>query len=63
MILAGGNDQIALMEEIRRYFKNEVEIILVDMSEKVPAFPAGTFFAMALQVCNNQRLFVNLSVL
>jgi phosphoribosylamine-glycine ligase len=44
MILAGGNDQIALMEEIRRYFKNEVEIILVDMSEKVRAIPYADKF-------------------
>lgn len=44
MILAGGNDQIALMEEIRRYFKNDVEIILVDMSEKVRAIPYADKF-------------------
>ena len=37
MILAGGNDQIALIEELRRYFKGDVEIILVDMSDKVRA--------------------------
>lgn len=37
MVLAGGNDQIALIEELRRYFKGEVEIILVDMSDKVRA--------------------------
>jgi phosphoribosylamine-glycine ligase len=37
MILAGGNDQIALIEELRRYFKSDVEIILVDMSDKVRA--------------------------
>ena len=37
MILAGGNDQIALIEELRRYFNGDVEIILVDMSDKVRA--------------------------
>lgn len=37
MILAGGNDQCALIEELRRFFKNDVEIILADMSDKVKA--------------------------
>lgn len=37
MILAGGNDQCALIEELRRYFNGEVEIILADMSDKVKA--------------------------
>ncbi len=37
MILAGGNDQCALIEELRRYFNGNVEIILVDMSDKVKA--------------------------
>lgn len=37
MVLAGGNDQCALIEELRRYFNKEVEIILVDMSDKVKA--------------------------
>lgn len=37
MILAGGNDQIALIEELRRYFNNAVEIILVDQSTNVRA--------------------------
>lgn len=37
MILAGGNDQIALIEEIRRYFNNNVYIILVDQSNSVRA--------------------------
>ena len=32
MILAGGNDQIALIQELRRYWKNNVEIILIDQS-------------------------------
>lgn len=37
MVLAGGNDQCALIEELRRYFNGEVEIILADMSDKVKA--------------------------
>ncbi len=37
MILAGGNDQCALIEELRRYFKNDVEIIVLDMNDKVKA--------------------------
>ena len=44
MILAGGNDQIALIEELRRYFKGDVEIILVDMSDKVRAIPFADKF-------------------
>ncbi len=44
MILAGGNDQIALIEELRRYFNGEVEIILVDMSDKVRAIPFADKF-------------------
>ena len=44
MILAGGNDQIALIEELRRYFKGNVEIILVDMSDKVRAIPYADKF-------------------
>lgn len=44
MILAGGNDQIALIEELRRYFKGDVEIILVDMSDNVRAIPFADKF-------------------
>ena len=44
MILAGGNDQIALIEELRRYFNGDVEIILVDMSDKVRAIPYADKF-------------------
>lgn len=44
MILAGGNDQIALMEELRRYFNGDVEIILLDMSDKVRAIPYADKF-------------------
>jgi len=44
MILAGGNDQIALIEELRRYFKGDVEIVLIDMSDKVRAIPFADKF-------------------
>lgn len=44
MILAGGNDQIALMEEMRRRFHGEVEIILVDMSDSARAIPFADKF-------------------
>lgn len=44
MILAGGNDQAALMEELRRYFNGDVEIFLVDMSDKVRAIPYADRF-------------------
>ena len=44
MILAGGNDQIALIEEIRRFFSGDVKIILVDMSDKVRAIPFADKF-------------------
>lgn len=37
MVLAGGNDQCALIEELRRYFNGDVEIILVDMNDKAKA--------------------------
>ena len=37
MVLAGGNDQCALIEELRRYFNRDVEIILIDMNDKVKA--------------------------
>ena len=37
MVLAGGNDQCALIEELRRYFNGDVEILLADMSDKVKA--------------------------
>lgn len=37
MVLAGGNDQCALIEELRRYFKGDVEVILADISDKVKA--------------------------
>lgn len=44
MILAGGNDQCALIEELRRHFNGEVEIVLVDMSDKVKAIPYADKF-------------------
>ena len=44
MILAGGNDQIALIEELRRYFDGDVEILLVDMSQNVRAIPFADRF-------------------
>lgn len=44
MILAGGNDQIALILELRRYFKGDDEIILVDMSDKARAIPFADKF-------------------
>ena len=44
MILAGGNDQAALMEELRRYFKGDVELILLDMVRNVKAFPYADRF-------------------
>lgn len=37
MVLAGGNDQIALIQELKRYFNNKVEIILIDQSANVRA--------------------------
>lgn len=55
MILAGGNDQIALIEELRRYFKGEVEIILVDMSDKVRAIPFADKF---LQISTMDKIAV-----
>ena len=44
MILAGGNDQAALMEELRRYFRGDVELILLDTTENVKAFPYADRF-------------------
>lgn len=44
MILAGGNDQAALMEELRRYFHGDVELILLDMVENVKARPYADRF-------------------
>ena len=55
MILAGGNDQIALIEELRRYFNNDVEILLVDMSDKVKAIPYADRF---LQISTMDKVAV-----
>lgn len=44
MILAGGNDQCALINELRRYHNGNVEILLVDMSDKVKAIPYADKF-------------------
>lgn len=52
MILAGGNDQCALIEELRRYFKGKVEIILIDMNDKVKAI---TYADKFLQVSTMDR--------
>ncbi len=38
MILAGGNDQAALMEELRRYFHGEVELILLDTTKMLKRY-------------------------
>lgn len=37
LILAGGSDQIALIEQLREYFLGQVEIILIDQSANVRA--------------------------
>ena len=55
MILAGGNDQIALIEELRCYFKGDVEIVLVDMSDKVRAIPYADKF---LQISTMDKVAV-----
>lgn len=55
MVLAGGNDQCALIEELRRYFNDEVEIILADMSDKVKAIAYADKF---VQVSTMDRLAV-----
>lgn len=52
MILAGGNDQAALMEELRRFYHGEVELILLDMVRNVKAFPYADRF---LQISTMDR--------
>lgn len=44
MILAGGNDQIALIQELRRQQKNRVYIILIDMNPNAKAVPFADEF-------------------
>ena len=48
MILAGGNDQAALIQELRKFFKGDVHIILIDMSTNVRAIKyADTFLPIS----------------
>lgn len=51
-ILAGGNDQAALMEELRRFFNGNVELILLDMAKNVKALPYADRF---LQISTMDR--------
>ena len=44
IILAGGNDQAALMEELKHYFHGDVELILLDMVKNVKARPYADRF-------------------
>lgn len=44
IILAGGNDQAALMEELKRYYHGNVELILLDMVKNVKALPYADRF-------------------
>ena len=44
MILAGGNDQAALIQELRNYLHNNVEIILLDKEKNVKALPYADKF-------------------
>lgn len=44
MVLAGGNDQAALIQELRRCFGENVEILLLDMNENVIARPFADRF-------------------
>lgn len=52
MILAGGNDQAALMQELRQYFGGDVYLILLDMVKNVKAFPYSNKF---LQISTMDR--------
>lgn len=52
MILAGGNDQAALIEELRRYNHGDVEILLLDMVRNVKALPYADKF---LQISTMDR--------
>ena len=52
MILAGGSDQCALIEELRLYFKGDVKIILVDMNDNVKAVSyADRFLKISTMDC------------
>ena len=44
MVLAGGNDQAALIKELKNHFNGNVEIILLDMSDNVKAKPYADRF-------------------
>lgn len=44
MVLAGGNDQAALIDELRRQLDGHVHIILVDMNPKAKAVPSADLF-------------------
>ncbi|MBR5102510.1 MAG: ATP-grasp domain-containing protein [Muribaculaceae bacterium] len=44
MVLAGGNDQAALIQELKRYFNGDVEVVLLDMLENVKARPFADRF-------------------
>lgn len=52
MILAGGNDQAALIKELKHHFNGDVETILLDMSSNVKAKPFADRF---LQVSTMDR--------
>ena len=52
MILAGGNDQAALMTSLREFFNYDVELILVDMASNVIARPYADRF---LQISTMDR--------
>ena len=56
MILAGGNDQVALMEELRRYFHGDVELILLDTTKDVKAFPYADRFIQVNTMNMNSEL-------
>lgn len=56
MILAGGNDQAALMKELKRYFNGEVELILLDMARNVKALPYADRF-LQISTMDQQAVF------
>ncbi len=64
LVLAGGNDQCALIEELRRYFNGDVEIILADMCDKVKAISYADKFVQVstmdrpavLQVAQDEKI-------
>lgn len=64
MVLAGGNDQIALIKELRDYFHNNVEIVLIDQNSNVRAkefadkfFPISTMNReLVLETAKKERI-------